>query len=224
VPKVLQIALFVAAPPRADAVAEACFPGQVMRSFMSQGDTSTSELEGEIERRVACSTSQGRIDFFWEARANPPLFSEENIDLGAVSDDLKSIAAFASVHAVVRVACVHTYRQRVSSASEAITLAKAELPNLPVPKGASELTYRINSPTDLDGLGVNRISQWHTAKLMFLGVGSGLPTHVIHEMWEQMIDINTLHETPLPAGSAGAALDKVVVEAVNVRSNGFAGL
>ncbi len=223
-PKVLQIALFMAAPPKADAVIAACFPGQIIRSFMSQSDISNAELEGELERRVACSTSQGRIDFFWEPRATPPMFSEENISLNAIVDDIKGIVAFAATTAVVRVACVHIYRERFSSSREAISAAKAELPNLPVPNDASELAYRVNAPTQIDDLGVNRISQWQTAKVMFVGVGSGFPTQVIHEVWEQMIDVNTVHEAFLAAGSAGTALEKVMLEAVNVRSNGFAGL
>lgn len=205
-------------------VATACFSGQALRSSMSNADSSTAELEGDLERRVSCSTSQSRVDFFWESRATPPMFSEGNVSLDAISGDIRGVIAFATANAVARVACVHIYREKLESTRAAIAAATVALPSLPVPQDASELAYRVNVPTQLGNFSVNRISQWQTTRLMFIGVGAGLPTQVVHEVWEQMIDVNTALDSLIPAGSGGLALETVMAEAINIRSNRFAGL
>tara|TARA_R110001606_G_scaffold59598_6_gene141421 strand:+ start:173 stop:886 length:714 start_codon:yes stop_codon:yes gene_type:complete len=222
VPNAVQIALFTANPPKADVVAQTCFPGISISSSMMQNDVSNAQLEGELERQVACSGGLGRIDFTWEPRNAPPAFNQDLIDLESINGDIMAIEHYAAKQAVDRVACILRFRHHIANPEEGIEKVREAIKGLEIPTGASEITFRTNVPALLHGYMLNRIVVWQNAKVGFVKVAqSGPLQQVMHDIMEHQVDVNTVVENKLGEGEAGKALNIVRAEAVRLLNSGF---
>jgi hypothetical protein len=218
--------LFVSSTATALEIAQSVFPNLSISSSMSQNGVSVAEIAGDLTTRVM--SSPGRIDFIWEARSKPPEISEGDVSVEGLSGPFASVSQFASTLPVSRVAAILTYRERVESPEQAMGRARAELSGIVIPPEATEVTYRLNVPSQVEKVEMNRIVTWQTSKVavfgMHIGAGNVMPQQFLYDVWDRTVDVNTVQETPLSNGAAGEALDKVLQEAVRLGDVGFKGL
>lgn len=225
VPNHIQISLFLQDPPKANKVAEACFPELEIVSFNSQGDQSLAELASDYEFGVASSVGLARIDFIWEPISTPPNFNYSEIDIDDLKAYFKSIESYAADITVNRVACVLSTNSPFSSLKEAINGVKIYVPEFEIIDGATEIFFRINVPKEISGFHINRLMSIQTANSGFVKITlGGQREQKLEKIMRVSVDVNSDQMKSLPRGKAGEALAVVREEARRLVVDGIGSL
>lgn len=239
--EVIQMALFSGAQPGgALSLWNAVFPGVQPSQLQTPAPGFTSAgatiegVEWELQVQV------GRVDIFitgptaaplivGRAAPRPPSIPDLDTALADIVSKGKELTGLVKPN---RIALVVQGSTPARDAADAIKILAASVPGLPLPQGAVEVDYKINSrisSKSVRGVGINRLCRWANAQRQIMQVlmqPSGPTQSIIDGGWAvlQNIDLNTTVDSTFNPTQASKLFDELATQSKRLVSDGYAAL